>query len=150
MLWKPLRLVPAKTTFDFLGKRRLALALSTLINVLSLLGVIFVGLNFGIDFKGGIAIQARSKQGPAHLDNLRDVVGNLGVGEVSLQEFGDANTVLIRVQRQEGSPQCVAAAERVMQKRAPVGKSSRPRTPPSATWNSRRPALSIRRAGAMR
>src|SRR5262249_22079191 len=118
MLWKPLRIVPAHTRFDFLGKRKLALVLSTAVNILSLLAVAFVGLNFGIDFRGGIAIQVRAKQGVAHLDELRSTVGGLGVGEVSLQEFGDSSTALVRVQRQDGSAQCVANADRVLKRRA--------------------------------
>ena len=79
-MWKPVHLFAFKRKFDFLGKRNAALVLSTLINVVSLLGVVFVGLNFGIDFKGGIAIQARAKQGAAQLDQLRDIVGGVGVG----------------------------------------------------------------------
>ncbi|MBX9943956.1 MAG: protein translocase subunit SecF [Reyranella sp.] len=125
-MWKPVHLFAFKKKFDFLGKRKAALILSTLINIVALLGVAFVGLNFGIDFKGGIALQARAKQGPAQLDELRSIVGGLGVGEVSLQEFGDPNTVLVRVQRQEGGPQCVAGAQRVMQKRAGPGWQVRP------------------------
>ncbi len=129
MLWKPLRLVPSKTSFDFLGKRQMALILSTTVNVLSLLGVILVGLNFGIDFQGGIAVQARAKQGVAQLDELRTVLGGLGLGEVALQEFGDPSSVLIRVQRQEGGPQCIAAAGRVMVKRAGAGWQAKPGAP---------------------
>ena len=125
-MWKPVHLFAFKKKFDFLGQRKAALILSTLINVVSILGVIFVGLNFGIDFKGGIAIQARAKQGPAQLDSLRGIVGGLGVGEVSLQEFGEASTVLIRIQRQDGGPQCVAGAQRVMQKRAGAGWQVKP------------------------
>ncbi|MDP1752013.1 MAG: protein translocase subunit SecF [Reyranella sp.] len=125
-MWKPVHLFAFKKKFDFLGQRKVALILSTLINVVSILAVIFVGLNFGIDFKGGIAIQARAKQGPAQLDSLRGIVGGLGVGEVSLQEFGEASTVLIRIQRQDGGPQCVAGAQRVMQKRAGAGWQVKP------------------------
>src|SRR5215831_21223048 len=102
MLWRPHHLIRKRTSFDFLGKRKIALALSTTINLLSLVGVVVFGLNFGIDFEGGIAIQVRAKQGDIHLDNLRSTLGNLGIGEVSLQEFGDSRTALIRVQRQEG------------------------------------------------
>ena len=125
-MWKPVHLFAFKKKFDFLGQRKTALILSTLINVVSILGVIFVGLNFGIDFKGGIAIQARAKQGVAQLDALRSIVGGLGVGEVSLQEFGEASTVLIRIQRQDGGPQCVAGAQRVLQKRAGAGWQAKP------------------------
>jgi preprotein translocase subunit SecF len=126
MLWKPVRLFAFKRKFDFLGQRKAALILSTLINVVSLAGVAVFGLNFGIDFKGGIAIQARAKQGVAQLDELRSTVGGLGIGEVSLQEFGDPSTALIRVQRQDGGTQCVAGAQKIMQKRAGAGWQVRP------------------------
>jgi preprotein translocase subunit SecF len=120
-LWKPVHLFAFKRKFDFLGYRRAALILSTLINVVSLVGVFTVGLNFGIDFQGGIAIQARAKDGTAELDQLRSTVGGLGVGEVALQEFGDPSTALIRVQRQEGDARCIAGAQTIMQKRAGQG-----------------------------
>jgi len=126
MLWRAHHLITGRTSFDFLGKRRLALVVSTAINILSLVGVFTIGLNFGIDFEGGIAIQARAKQGDIHLDALRATTSGLGVGEVSLQEFGDAKSALIRVQRQEGNAQCVAHAERVMKKRAGDGWSVAP------------------------
>ena len=126
MLWKPHHLIRAHTKFDFLGKRRIALVISTAINVLSLIGVFTLGLNFGIDFEGGIAIQVRAKQGTIHLEELRSTLSALGVGEVSLQEFGDANTALIRVQRQEGNAQCVANADRVMKRRAGDAWTVRP------------------------
>jgi preprotein translocase subunit SecF len=120
-MWKPVRLIPTRTSFDFIGKRRIALILSTVVNIVALAAVFVVGLNFGIDFRGGIAIQAKAKQGTAQLDELRETIGNLGVGEVALQEFGDPSSVLIRVQRQEGGAQCVAGADRVMKKRAGAG-----------------------------
>ena len=126
MLWRPHHLIRAHTKFDFLGKRKIALAVSTAINVLSLVGALVFGLNFGIDFEGGIAVQVRAKQGTVHLDELRSTLGALGVGEVSLQEFGDASTALIRVQRQEGNAQCVANAERVMKRRAGDGWTVKP------------------------
>jgi preprotein translocase SecF subunit len=129
MLWRPHHLIRAHTKFDFLGKRRIALWVSTAINVLSLVGAVVFGLNFGIDFEGGIAIQVRAKQGTIHLDELRSTLGNLGLGEVSLQEFGDASTALIRVQRQEGNAQCVANADRVMKRRAGDGWSVKPGPP---------------------
>jgi preprotein translocase subunit SecF len=123
MLWKAHHLISGRTSFDFLGKRRIALIASTVINVLSIVGVFTLGLNFGIDFEGGIAIQVRAKQGDIHLDNLRATTGGLGVGEVTLQEFGDNKSALVRVQRQEGNTQCVAHADQVMKKRSGDGWS---------------------------
>jgi preprotein translocase SecF subunit len=126
MLWKPHHLIRKRTNFDFIGKRRIALVLSTVINVAALVGVFVFGLNFGIDFEGGIAIQVRAKQGEVHLDDLRSTLGNLGVGEVSLQEFGDSRSALVRVQRQDGDAKCVAHADSVMKRRVGQGWSVKP------------------------
>jgi preprotein translocase subunit SecF len=126
MLWRAHHLITGRTNFDFLGKRKIALIASTIINVLSIVGVFTLGLNFGIDFEGGIAIQVRAKQGDIHLDSLRATTGGLGVGEVSLQAFGDNKTALIRVQRQDGSNQCVVHADQVMKKRSGNGWSVAP------------------------
>jgi preprotein translocase subunit SecF len=126
MLWKPHHLIRKRTSFDFIGKRKIALVLSTVVNLAALVGVFVFGLNFGIDFEGGIAVQVRAKQGEVHLDDLRSTLGNLGVGEVSLQEFGDNRTALIRVQRQEGNAQCVAHADNVMKRRVGQGWSVKP------------------------
>jgi preprotein translocase subunit SecF len=126
MLWKPHHLIRQRTSFDFLGKRKIALVLSSVVNLAALIGVFVFGLNFGIDFEGGIAIQVRAKDGQVHLDNLRSELGNLGIGEVTLQEFGDKSTALVRVQRQEGNAECVAHADAVMKRRAGNGWSVKP------------------------
>jgi preprotein translocase subunit SecF len=126
MLWKPHHLIRKRTSFDFLGKRKIALVLSSVINLAALVGVFVFGLNFGIDFEGGIAIQVRAKEGQVQLDNLRSELGSLGVGEVALQEFGDKSTALVRVQRQEGNAECVAHADAVMKRRAGNGWSVKP------------------------
>ena len=126
MLWKPHHLIRKRTSFDFLGKRKIALVLSSVVNLAALVGVFVFGLNFGIDFQGGIAIQVRAKQGEVHLDDLRSTLGNLGVGEVSLQEFGDSRSALVRVQRQDGDAKCVAHADSVMKRRVGQGWSVKP------------------------
>ena len=95
-------IVPANTNFDFVGRRRFAYPLSILLIVLSL-GAFFVqGLNFGIDFRGGILIEIKT-DGPANVAELRNTVGGLNLGEVQVQEFGAADDVLIRVQQQDGA-----------------------------------------------
>jgi preprotein translocase subunit SecF len=63
--------------------------------------VLTLGLNFGIDFSGGTLIELQT-QGPTDLGELRTKVGALGMGDVQLQEFGAADTVLLRVETQPG------------------------------------------------
>ncbi len=98
---RTLRLVPANTKIEFVNKRLIAFVISAVL-VLSSAGMFFgKGLNLGIDFLGGILIEVRTN-GPADISDLRTQLGGLGLGEVSLQEFGSADDVLIRIQRQDG------------------------------------------------
>ena len=97
----PLRLVPPNTKIDFIGRRKLAFVFSALLMAFSLGFFAVKGLNYGIDFKGGILMEVRTP-GAADLDALRNRLSGLGLGEVALQEFGQATDVLIRIERQPG------------------------------------------------
>ena len=97
----PLRLVPPNTKIDFIGKRKIAFVLSGLLIIASMGFFAIKGLNYGIDFKGGILMEVRTP-GPADIDGLRSKLSGLGLGEVAIQEFGQPTDVLIRVERQPG------------------------------------------------
>ncbi|MBL4721386.1 MAG: protein translocase subunit SecF [Alphaproteobacteria bacterium] len=98
---KLLKLVPDNTVVNFIGRRVLAFALSGFL-VLASFGLFFTqGLNLGIDFLGGILIEIKT-DGPADLSKLRSQLNNLGLGDVTLQEFGTSDDVLIRIQKQDG------------------------------------------------
>jgi preprotein translocase subunit SecF len=101
MKFKPIRFIPDDTKIPFMVLSRFGFFASGLLCLGALLLFVFVGLNVGVDFKGGTVITIRTEQA-AHLDNLRATLDGLGLGSVELQEFGSPNDVLIRVGTQEG------------------------------------------------
>jgi preprotein translocase subunit SecF len=108
-MWKGIHIVPPDTKFDFIGQRYLAFAI-TLAMILGSFYLIFDrGLSYGIDFTGGTLIEVAVKETP-DLAGLREDLNDLELGEVSLQEFGNANTLLIRVPGQGEDPAVQKAA----------------------------------------
>ena len=69
--------------------------LSVSLVIVSLFLLTFKGLNFGIDFKGGTLIEVSTKN--TSIGELREILSS-SYGDVSLQEFGDENIILIRLQ----------------------------------------------------
>ncbi|MDH3742316.1 MAG: protein translocase subunit SecF [Hyphomicrobiales bacterium] len=101
-MFKPLRLVPDDTKYRFMRLSRPAVIGSAVACVLSIVLFAVVGLNYGIDFKGGTIVEVRSHAKVADIASLRSKVGGLGLGEIELQEFGDPRDVLIKFESQEG------------------------------------------------
>src|SRR3569623_641858 len=83
---------------------------SALMSILAITLYFTHGLNFGIDFKGGMLIEVQSKAGDADLAKMRSTLGGLGLGEVQLQQFGAPNDVLIRIGEQPGGDEAQQAA----------------------------------------
>ena len=104
-----LRLVPANTTIPFTAWRKVFFAFSAALVAGSIALFAIKGLNYGIDFRGGILLDVRT-EGPADLATMRSALSGLGLGEVALQEFGEADTVLIRLQEQDGGEEAQQAA----------------------------------------
>jgi preprotein translocase subunit SecF len=96
-------------SFPFLRWRRPAAVASGVLAVLSLVLAFTVGLNLGIDFRGGTVMEVRTPA-PVDLSELRAELGGLGLGEVALQEFGSPNDVLIRIEQQRGAADADADA----------------------------------------
>lgn len=106
---KPIRFIPDDTKIPFMKYSRFGLFLSGILCAASLLMFVFVGLNIGVDFKGGTVITIRTEQ-PADLDQLRSTINDLGLGSAELQEFGSPNDVLIRIGTQDGGDEAQQAA----------------------------------------
>jgi preprotein translocase subunit SecF len=92
-----------KTKFDFLGRRKPAFLLSAFLMVGSLILVIpgVRGLNFGIDFTGGVLVEL-GYQAAADLPDIRERLAANGFADAQVQNFGTASDVLIRVLPREG------------------------------------------------
>ncbi|MCX7304744.1 MAG: protein translocase subunit SecDF [Hyphomicrobiales bacterium] len=97
-----LTLVPPGTKIPFMGIRRYTFALSSALSILSIVLFMTMGMNYGVDFKGGSLIEVQSKSGAADLADLRARLSELNIGDVQVQQFGDPTDVLIRVGAQDG------------------------------------------------
>jgi len=96
-----MKLIPDGTSIAFMRARFFGLGFSALLSAASLALFFYPGLNYGVDFKGGIQIEVVTK-GPADLAALRSGLDGLKLGEVGLQEFGSTSHVLVRAERQPG------------------------------------------------
>ena len=107
---KALKLVPDDININFIGHRIPAYIASSLLVIVSIALLFINGLNFGIDFTGGTLIEIRTDVENPSLPELRSELNDLNIGSVSIQEFGQANDLLIRLPQQEGGPESQDAA----------------------------------------
>jgi preprotein translocase subunit SecF len=91
----------ANANINFMGQRRLALALSALLIIGSIVLLATRGLNFGIDFTGGTVIEVGYPESVA-LEQVRDSLEAGGYGRAIVQYFGTSKDVLIRLAPREG------------------------------------------------
>ena len=85
--------------FNFSSKFRLANFFSLFLFALSVTFIIFKGLNYGIDFKGGTLIELRSNNTDA--STIRSLLNNMDLGDVNVKKFGQEGDYLIKVEQKE-------------------------------------------------
>lgn len=107
MAWR-LKLVPTKTNIDFFRLQFVTFGISAVAVVASLILVLTMGLNYGIDFRGGTTIRTESTTA-VDVGVYREALSALDLGDVSIAQvfdptFGpDQHVAMIRIQAQEGS-----------------------------------------------
>ncbi|TFF18720.1 protein translocase subunit SecDF [Jiella endophytica] len=92
-----LRLVPEVTRIPFMKVRLKIFGLSMALCVASLASLFAIGPNFGIDFTGGTLIEVQAKQGQADIGDIRTRLGEAGIADPQVQEFGTDREALIRI-----------------------------------------------------
>jgi preprotein translocase subunit SecF len=99
-----MRIIKKTTTFDFLSvtRRRIALSISALLIIASFVSLATRGLEFGIDFTGGILLEVGYPQA-ANLDEIRSNLGAAGFSDAQVQRFGRDTDVLVRLPPQPGT-----------------------------------------------
>ncbi|WP_029040138.1 protein translocase subunit SecD [Cucumibacter marinus] len=97
-----LSLIPDGTKVPFMKWRVGAFIGSGLLIIASMGLFGTTGLNLGIDFKGGSAIEIQSQSGPADIGAVREQLSGLDLGDVAVQGFGTPEDVLIRIEAQPG------------------------------------------------
>lgn len=96
-----LRILPNEPKIKFMSVRYVTFAFSIFLICASVFFLITSGLNFGIDFKGGTLIEIKTEQ-TRDLGDMRTELNDLNYGQISIQEFGAPNDLLIRVPAQDG------------------------------------------------
>ncbi|MCP3168638.1 protein translocase subunit SecF [Myxococcus qinghaiensis] len=93
-----MQILKNKTNFDFIGKRKPAIFISTLINLAILVGIATVGFNYGVDFAGGTVVELKFNH-PVTAAEVRERAQKGGLHDVSVQNIGsaDENAFLLRM-----------------------------------------------------
>jgi len=93
-----MQILKNKTNIDFIGKRKPAIFISTLINLAILVGIVTVGFNYGVDFAGGTVVEVKFNH-PISAAEVRDRAQKGGLHDVSVQNIGsaDENAFLLRM-----------------------------------------------------
>ncbi|MCB1501694.1 MAG: protein translocase subunit SecF, partial [Bauldia sp.] len=109
----PIRLIPDDTHIPFMRLRNVNFTISGILSVLSIILFVFIGPDYGIDFRGGTIIEMKPVSQQIDLASIRSTVTSLGLGDVQVTEVSDADgatSVLIRIQQQEGGEEAQQAA----------------------------------------
>ena len=87
--------------YNFIKKFKIANLVSITLVLISLILIIFKGLNFGIDFKGGTLIELRVESNNIKINEIRSAFSNMDLGDLNVKEFGKKGDYLIKFEKKE-------------------------------------------------
>src|SRR5690606_37029556 len=96
--------LPEKSRFHFIEKRWVGFAFSLFMSLIAIISIADKGLNWGIDFSGGLLLEVRAEQ-PVDLAKMRGLFGTGQFGEVTLQHMGEEQDVMIRLKVEDDANQ---------------------------------------------
>ena len=91
-----MRFLNRKTHIDFMGKRKVAFVVSAILMVLSIFSLAFNGLNFGLDFTGGMLIEVNYPSA-VEVSQVKANLKSADVNDAVVQQFGTATDIVVRV-----------------------------------------------------
>src|SRR5690606_21436107 len=90
--------LPLDPKLNIMRWRNYAFALSAAASVVIAVLFATVDMNYGVDFKGGSMVEVQARNGPADAGDVRARLGELNLGDIQVQEFGDGRDLMIRVE----------------------------------------------------
>ena len=103
------KIIPTNSNYSFMEYRKIFIIISSILILSSSMLLFFKGLNLGIDFKGGTLIEVSTKS--SDIAELRSILSK-EFNDVSLQEFGNSQTIIIRLQN-ESNTESIETIEKV-------------------------------------
>ena len=88
-----------KYNFNFINYFKKFNFVSLILVLLSLFFVLFKGLNYGIDFKGGTLIEVRIQNNDIRVSDIRNSLNKLNLGDVNVKNFGEKSDFLIKIEK---------------------------------------------------
>ena len=103
------------TNIDFSSKFKSANFLSLSLFAISISFIIFKGLNYGIDFKGGTLIELRSQSKNVNISEIRTSLGSMNLGDINVKQFGKEGDYLIKVeQKRENNNELIPEIKKIL------------------------------------